>query len=295
MMLANLKTLGFIGVLLAALATQGACSSERTALGGGVAFDQTTHPLTIGELESANGTYGALCTDRAGNWSVTIDGTSALDHPALSVVLNDAACVLTLTSLHTTAGIIAAVPPIVLTTSYQATASAFGAPVEFYANARLSAVTFAADFVLEVLFSDDPALATGDNTAQFAVVVATATAGAVPAPDYTLDAAGLLVRTDVNDVVVTATGTANLTAGPIPVLGQRYVVVNAAGLVTYDQIDAAYLAGTDAALVLGIPAAAFTLVGTDLTADQVRTLIIANTVSGVTSYERFEITFHPAP
>jgi hypothetical protein len=298
MTLANVKYLGFISALLAGLLTQVACGSEQAASGGtargeAVSINHSTQALTIGELASVNGTYGALCTDRTGSWSVEIAAAAPLDNAALSVVLNDAACVLTVTSLHTTAGIIAAVPAVVLTTSFKPTASTFGSPVEFYANAKLSAVTFASNFVLTILFSNDPALAAADNTALFDVVVATATAGAVDAPDYTLAADGLLVRTDVNDVVQSVTGTAGLTAGSMP--GQSYVVVAAADLDTYAKLDAAFIAGTAAPLVLAIPAADFTLVGADLTTPQVRTLIVANIVNAVASYEAFQITFHPAP
>ena len=112
-------------------------------------------------------------------------------------------------------GIIAATPAILLTTSYQATPSAFVGTVDFYANAKLSAVTFAGNFVLTIPFSDDPKLATADNFARFSVVVATVTAAAVPAPDYTLDVNGLLVLTDIDDVVQSVSGTAGLTAGGV--------------------------------------------------------------------------------
>ena len=294
MMPVTMRRCGLLSASLAVSLTQAACTSGESALGDAVGVDQTTQALTIGELDAVNGTYGAGCTDRTGAWSTKIAVGAALSNPALSVVLNDAACVLTVTSLQTTvSGVLAAVPPIVLTTSFNAAASTFGSPVEFYANAKLSAATFASAFVVTILFSDDPALAVADNTASFDVVVATATAGGVDAPDDTLEVAGLLVHTDVNDIVQSVTGSAALTAGVVP--GQRYVVVSAAGLDTYAELDAAFIAGTDAALALAIPAADFTLVGEDLTTPKVRTLIVANSLSGVTSYEAFEITFHPAP
>ena len=291
----NATRLGAIAAMLAALLTQVACAGDENALGSGVGVDQTTQALTSGQLRSANGTYGAACRSHAGaSWSVEIAVGAPLDNAPLAVVLNDVACVLTLTSLHTDAGIVAAAPAMVLTTSYHVTPSSFGT---FYANAKLSAVTYDADFVLTILFSNDPALAVADNTASLIEVHATAVAaGDVQAPNYTLSVAGLIVRTDVGDVVQTVTGTANLTAGTVPVLGQQYVVVNAAGLLTYAAIDAAFIAGTKAPLVLAIPAVDFTLVGADLTAGTtVRTLIVANTVTGVASYEAFAITFHPAP
>jgi hypothetical protein len=130
------------------------------------------------------------------------------------------------------------------------------------------------------------------TTANIDVSVTTTTAQSVLAPDYLLSAGGLLVLTGIDGVVSSATGEAVLTAGGVT--GQGYVVVEAGGLDTYAEIDAAFAAGTKHALVLEIPAADFTLVGTDLTATQVRTLIIANTQDGVASYEAFAITFRPA-
>lgn len=130
------------------------------------------------------------------------------------------------------------------------------------------------------------------TSARLEVVMCTATAASVPAPDYRLDTSGLLLLTDADDVVQSATGAATLTAGLVT--GQRYVVASAAGLNTHAALDGAYLAGADAPLTASLPAAVFALVGIDLTGSQVRTLIIANLAAGVRSYQAFEITFHPA-
>jgi hypothetical protein len=301
MKIANARHLGSILTLVAALLTQVACmgAEDADAQGSAVALDRTTLALTTLELGSVNGTYGAGCRNHVGaSWSLEIALGAPLDNDPLSVVLNDADCALTLTSLHTDvagpAGIMMAVPPLDLSTTYAAAASSFG---EFYANAKLSSALFADDFVLTVLFSDDPALATAANTASLASVLATAvTSGAVAAPDYTLDVDGLAVLTDAGDIVQSVSGTAALTE--VLVAGQEYVVVAAAGLFTYAAIDAAYLAGTPAAITPTIPAAAFTLVGATLTGGTtVRTLIVANTNAGdgVASYQAFEVTFYPAP
>jgi hypothetical protein len=187
-------------------------------------------------------------------------------------------------------------PPIALTTSYQAAPSSFGSPIAFYANAKLDSVSFANEIVLTVVYSDDSSLATRSNTANFAVVVSTATAQSGRAPDYTLDVSGLSLLTDVNDVVVSAAGSASLSAGSVT--GQKYVVVNEHALSTLDtyaKLNAAFLAGTAAPLTTTIPVAAFTLVADDLTTSQIRTLIIANTTQGVASYQAFAITFVKAP
>jgi hypothetical protein len=266
---------------------------EETVQAEALATNHTTQALTSGELDSVNGTYTG-CTNRTGSWSLEIAGGAALDNPVLSVILNDTACGLSMTELHTTAGVIAADPgPLALTTSYAGAPPSFAVPIEFYANARLSAVDFAGDFVLSILYSDDPSLAAASNTASFQVAQSSATAQAVPAPDYTIDAAGLVLLTDVNNIIQSATGGADLIDGAV--LGQTYVVVNAQGLSTYADLDSAYLGGTPAAVTATIPAVDFALVGSDLTTAQVRTLIIANISSGVASYEAFAITFNAAP
>ena len=283
--------------LAGALVNQSGCASDDSVQGNIVATNNTTQSLTSGDLDSVNGTYGAGCRNRSsGNWSVAIAGGAELDNAPLTVVLKNTACVLTVTELHTEAGVVLANPAIELSTSYQADPSAFGDPLTvFYANARLTSVSFAGDFVIEMIYSDDPSLATGNNTAQFEVVESTATAESIPAPDYALDVATLGVLTDIDDVVVSVSGTAGLSEGSgTGQTGETYVVVNATGLTTYAAIDAAYTGATGAAIDTTVPADDFALVGDDLTVSKVRTLIIAHTVDGVRSYQRFQVTFHKA-
>lgn len=297
MMFRSSSGFGLLGNLAGLFLLQAACSSGGTAPASAVVVDLTTQALTSGELESVNGTYTG-CSHRVDGsaWSIEIAEGGTLDNAALSVILNDTNCLLTMTSLHTTAGIIDAEPPIALTTSYQAAPSTFGSPVAFYANAKLDSVSFANEIVLTLVYSDDSSLATRSSTANFAVVVSTATAQSVRAPDYTLDVSGLNLLTDVNDVVVSAMGSAILSAGSVT--GQQYVVVNehaVSTLDTYAELDGAFLAGTAAPLTTTIPVAAFTLVADDVTTSQIRTLIIANTSQGVASYQAFAITFVKAP
>jgi hypothetical protein len=291
MMSRKYSSLGSIGILTGALLMQSACSGDDTAQGSGKAINRTTHALTSGEVSSVNGTYSG-CRNRSGSWSIRIGGLIALDNPQLSVILNDTACALTMTALHTTAGVIAAAPSIPLTASYSGVPSAFNSPIEFYADAKLSSLAFAANFDLTVLYSDDLRRTTASNIAALVVVTSAATSVSVPAPDYTLNVDGLALMTDVNDVVQSATGTADLTA--VSVAAQTYVVVNAAGLFTYAAINTAYLAGS-AAFTANVPAVNFALVGTDLTGQQVRTLIVANTSNGVRAYQAFQVTFFAAP
>jgi hypothetical protein len=270
-----------------------ACNAGGDAAANAEAINHATQALTSGEIESINGTFGAGCTDRSGAWSVEIASGATLDNPELSVVLNDTGCVLTMTELRTTAGAIAADPPIVLGTSYAGSASSFEDPIEFYANAKISSVLFATDFGITVLYSDDESLATDSNTAAFVVVESSATAESVPAPDYSISMAGISLTTDAGDIVQSAVGSASLTEGLIE--GEAYVLVNGSGLDTYAELDEAFLAGTPATVPLTIAAADFDLVGDDLTTPQVQTVIIANIMSGVRSYQAFAVTFNPAP
>lgn len=283
--------LGVLGALGAVLVVS-ACQGGGDVQGSVDVIDHRSEQLASGDLEAINGTYGAGCTNRSGAWSLGVALGAQLDNPELSVILNDDSCVLTLTELVTATETLEAVPAIALGTSYKGSPSAFNDPVDFYGNAKLGSVSFAADFVLTVLYSDDPSLATDDSTADFEVVESSAAEGSVLAPDYTIDLSGLDVIVDSDQVVVSATGSVALTAGAVT--GQRYVVADATGLDTFAELDAAYIAGTDAALTSTLPAADFTLVGEDLSTPQKRTLIIANTANNVTAYQAFEITFHPA-
>ncbi|MBA3545671.1 MAG: hypothetical protein H0T76_04240 [Nannocystis sp.] len=269
-----------------------ACQGGGSVNGQVDLIDMRSEELLSSDLASVNGTYGAGCTNRSGAWSLEIEVGATLDNDPLSVVLNNDACVLTMTELHTIDGALAAVPAVVLTTSYNVIPSAFDDPVAFYGNAKMSSVSFASDFVLTVLYSDDPSLATDDNTATFEVIQASAMGDSVAAPDYLIDIDGINAVTDADQVVVSATGSVALTAGLVS--GQTYVVVDASGLDTYAELDAAYLAGSPAAVGASVPAADFTLVGEDLDALPKRTLIIANIEGAVASYQAFEITFHPA-
>jgi hypothetical protein len=297
--------LGSIGALAGALLMQTACASEAdddTVCGRVVVVDQTSQALTLAGLVAVDGIYTG-CSGRADDdpWSIAITGGTAggLNHAPLTVILNNTACALTLTDLVTDAATDVTRPastPIPLGATYVTGAVAsFGvAPILFYANALINPANFSGNFVVTIRFSDNPTLATGGAQASFAVATSTATAMGVPAPNTTLNFASFALMTDFNDVVTSATGTVALTPGAV--LGQTYVLLEVAGLMTYANIDAAFLGGSPAAVPATIAAADFMLVGDDLTgAAQVRTLIIANTVGGVASYQVFEISFTEAP
>lgn len=156
--------LGWAGVLAGVLMLSG-CRAGVEVHGEIEVIAMRNEWLMNGALESVNGTYGAGCAGHTGSWSVGVAPDAMLDHGELSVALGNVACVLTLTELHTAGGAIAADPAIVLTTSYAPSASAFSDPVAFYANAKMDSVDFSADFVVTILYSDEPSVAMFDNVA----------------------------------------------------------------------------------------------------------------------------------
>jgi hypothetical protein len=289
-----------ITAVMGCVVVLGGCAGGRGSVSGhGTALDQSTHALAGADLLSANGTYGASCQGHisGSHWSVEIAAGATLDYTALTVLQGDSACALTLTALRTSGGLLTGSPSITMTGSYQTTASAFGSAV--YANARLSATSFNSDFTVQIVYSDDPATANGNNTANYGVSTSSASASAVPSPDDTLDVTGITIQTNVSNVVPAVGGSAELTG--VTTYGQTYVVVESSGLTTYAALDEAYLAGTPAMLafdatthIAPIAASAFTMSAVDLSSPAIRTLIVANTANGLRSYEAFEITFnHP--
>ena len=106
---------------------------------------------------------------------------------------------------------------------------------------------------------------------------------------------GLNIAVDAHHVVRSANGNAVLTQGSV--LGLSYVIdLNTLGTMpAYGAVDAAFTSGTKVTLAAGtksIPAASFNLVGLDLTTAKIRNVIVANTQTGVTSYQLFQITFN---
>jgi hypothetical protein len=292
------RRIASLGALAGALLLPSACSieGEEAAEGNGVIIDRTTQGILAADVDSADGTYtGVTCTNRSGAWSVDLGGGGLLNAP-LSVVLNDTTCRFSMTALHTTGGTLTLTPAIPIIATYAGSASSVGSPIQFYANAKIDDLNFDNDFVITLPYSDNSNLASDDRIASYSVVTSSATGSSVAAPEYTIEASGLVILTDVNDVVVSATGSATLT--DVGVDGQTYVIVEASGLTTFAAIDAAYLGGgTPISLTLSIAAANFNLTAPaeDLTTDQFRTVIIANTVNGVRAYQAFEITFQDPP
>lgn len=289
--LSRTNVLTRLAILTASVLTacEATSDSDEDVRGRAVVIDRRTDALLAPDLKSINGTYEG-CTARSGNWSLPIAGGVPLDYPELTVVREDSACMLRVTELRTTEGVLAANPSFFLDTSYQSSASSFGSPIQFYANAMASSLGFFADFTVTVLYSDDPALAVGGKTADYAVHGASASALSVPAPNYSLYLDGIHLEVDAHNRVVDTWGSADLYASGVH--ASEYVVVRASGLNTYAQLDAAFNDAAPDGFWGSVDVYRFDLLGEDLTHGLVRTLILANIENGVRAYQAFEITFN---
>lgn len=278
-------------MLTCALSLAGCAEAEEDATNAQITLiDQRTDAILSSQIESINGTYTS-CTSRTGSWSLAVTGSPTLDNDPLSVIKGDTSCTLAISGIKTTGdGLLAASSPIALGTSY-GTARSLGSPIKFFANAMLNSVAFTSNFTLTLLFSDDPRTATGSNTASYAVVSATASATGVTAPNYTLDMSGVSVTTDLSKVTSSVTGNVALTAGSAT--GDAYVILTGSVADTYAAINTAYTGASSTTMATSIAASSFLATSVNISSGAVRTLIIAKTTSGVTSYQKFTITFNP--
>lgn len=301
-----IKTSGvkFVAAALA-IAAMPACGMSDDVAALPETTDRTTHALSLGDILELNGSYGAGCKNRSGDWSVPLISLSSQTNTSLSVLKNNSACVLTLKTVRIGVDEENAVlydtgSNIALGADYKMAGSAFEesgtSAVKFYANARMEPdAGFANNFVLRFLFSNDPSAASASKNASFIIRTSSATTSAVSAPDYTASTAGLTLQTDADDIVESATGTVGLT--DVSVTGDHYVVstTDLSSSPSYADIDAAYLAGTESSLSGSnptIPAADFALVSEDLSSPVLRSLIIAKTDNGNRAYEVITITFN---
>lgn len=188
------------------------------------------------------------------------------------------------------------------TDTYEGSASAFAlsaGPLAFHGNAKLNALTFAANFTITLVVSDAPAATDeGNKAATFATQSGTVSAGTVPASNYTLSLSSFGVAKDVNIVVQSVSGYAQLSAGITT--GQNYAVYAGAltGSSTLAQVETAYSGATTTGLLsaltsLQLPASGFGLLGVDLDSTTQRTIILRNTDQDVSSYQLLLITFTP--
>lgn len=290
----------------AALTALPGCAAEDSDVKPRVeVIDRTRSALSAGSVAAVNGTYGSTCSGR------NVDGsdpwTIDLGNPAnttLSVRKNDADCVLTIVSLTAAGETFAGAPAIALDTenAYEPSASSFaveGGPLAFFGNAKISSLAFAADFTITVLVSDDPAASdSGNKGADYATQSATAESNAVPAPSYAISYTGFTVIKDVDNVVQSVGGGAQLTAGGVA--GQEYAIHEGwlDGASSFADVDAAFAAAAKKGALssldgLVLPASDFALVGLDLDSAPKRTVILKNTMDGVASYQLLAVTFTP--
>jgi hypothetical protein len=269
-------------------------------------IDRTKNAFSAASITSITGTYGTACDGRSAlgtdAWTLSVSGGPAGNE--LSVRKNDTDCVLTIDSVVTAGATFIGTPAIALDAAdaYAASASAFaedGEAVAFYGNAKVSALSFATDFTISFLASDaTTASDEGDKGATFATESGSLSGGTVAASDYTIDLGSFGVAKDVNNVVQSVSGYAQLAEGSST--GQDYAVYAGAltGASTLIQVEAAWAAPVSTGSLSGLtslqlPASGFGLSGVDLDTSPQRTIIIRNTDQGVSSYQLMLITFVP--
>lgn len=301
------KWVGLLGLMMVGgVVTSGAfgCAGDAPSNGDpdGEVIATVDSRLTAGTITAIDGTYTS-CTGKSGSWSVRVSGSGTLTNPSLSVVMNDTACQLAITQIEADQ-VYTAATPLPLGAGYQALPATFAnGSTSFQANAMLSSATFAADFSITLVHTDNPGLQdAGATTGTYATVQSTTVTTLVPAPDYTMSlTAGtpLTVQMDVNKNIVAVTGVASLTDGTKT--GAQYIVdrgtLPATGIQLAD-INAAWLTESLAGRVQTIsgsnptiPASAFGLSGSLSSSNIVRNVIVSRTVGGVLAYQVFRVTF----
>ncbi len=289
------------GCTTAAIATPESSVTSRAEL-----FDHVSSALTASAVLAIKGTYGAACTSRTGGWAIALNGyTLVTGETALTVVTSDVACVLSVTEVK--AGVPATpvsykpATPMVLTANYATNGVAFmtagTGPTQFYANFRLQPdLAFNSDFVLQMVYSDNISETDLSTATNYVVVVSTATAALVPAPNATLSLDALHINVDAHNVVKTVSGSVTLTQGSV--IAEFYMVdFDTIGTSpSYAAVDTAYNTPaktrdplTGASQMIELPD--LNLVGLDLTTPKKRNLVVANIQNGVNSYQLFQITF----
>ena len=294
-----IKTGALVGVALATSVV--GCSSD-----DGEAFvsptvevvDTATSALGSSAVQWINGSYNT-CLTRTGSWSARVSGTNPMDNAALTVVKDDTACVLKITSVMADQAYNPAAP-MTLGTAYSGSATFFspasGGAVQFSANAKLSAVDFGADFLLTFLYSGDVTSTDApDITGTYAQVTGSTAVLTVTAPNYTISLTSgtpLTIQLNASKVVQSVAGNITLTDGSI--LGTNYVIDNGNTTSTFLAAGIAYGLGTERTLSGSnptIPASQLALVGVDLTSTVYRTIIVSRTVGIVKGYQLFKIAF----
>ena len=257
-----------------------------------------SNPLAQSAILWLNGTYVG-CFNRSGAWSARVSGTATMDNPALTVVKNDPACVLTLTAMVADQTYTAA-PAISLSTSYASSPSTFAAgATQLLANARLETGSFGSDFQITFVYGGDtaPTVASAAVSGEYTTVQSTTAATVVLPPTYTLDTSALRSQVNLVGLVYTMTGTAVLNDGTIT--GASYVIdMGTLGATpTYAQTGSAYTAAIATQKTITganpvIAASEFAAGGVNLLgATQIRSVIVKRTSAGIAAYQIFRVSF----
>jgi hypothetical protein len=245
-------------------------------------------------LQGVAGTYSS-CHDHTDGeqWELPLNGyMGTLGSPALLVEHNDPTCVLTVTYLTADGSTwLQGATPITLGATFPPTAVAFGSPVAFYANADMSPADFSADFNVNITYSAAPSVVAVDGGSHSVDAVnGSATSGAVPAPDYTVDTttAPFTEQTDIAGLVVSSSGTATFTATSTS--AQLFVITTSTLDGTFATDDAAFKAGTAAAF--GGSLTSTQLIPLGVTLPYTTNVLLQNVADGVPSYQTFTLTFN---
>ena len=290
-----------LGLALAACVQSAAgCGAADDLTPQVILVDHSIAKLSLGALNALNGTYGAGCIGRTGSWSAAIGSFSgALDNAQLSVVKGNSACVLTLTSVLIGSGRFVPASTVTLGGSYSNSAVAYTAEgdtaVAFFGNLRLSDATFTSSFSISLLYSDDSAAASAGSTqSTYKYNSLGSTQSSIAPSDYEVDGSTVAIQTDANKTISDVSGAVDLTDGLVT--GQEYVIssVVLGATPSFDEINAAYEAGTPVAISGANPsvfASALGLVGTSLaTSSATREIIVAHIVNNIRAYQVITLT-----
>lgn len=270
----------FVGAALFAIALHAGC--EESAHSPGEVYGRATLNslatqtlITAGSLVAVDGVYGDDCQYRSTSGSFRLPINDYRDNPAgaeLAVQYGDSDCTLMLTHIEAiepfaTPRLYAIDPVRPLSQLYQDSAarcSLPGQPPPFFLNARLrssAGALFDSDFIIELIYSDDPLRLDQVVQVQYATVRAVVQAMGVPTPDYLIDTAGLSLRVDARGLLAAGTsGQISLQANKHE--AQQYVVTAVDPGSTATSLSATYEAGNPIPISgtsLSIPASDFGL------------------------------------
>ena len=302
-----------LGLLFLGVSAGGCSLSESAEPAAGTGYtatveldDRGSGALTVATVWAVKGTYGSECLARSGSWAIALNGYALVaGETPLHVEGDDVGCLLYITEVKagsaTSPSSFLPADPFPLTTAYLEQGVAFlldgAGATQFFANFRAEPdLAFASDFVVRMVYSDDVNKTNRNYVTSYDVSVSTATAGLIEAPNSTLSLDELDVRVTLEHVVKKSAGSATLTQGTM--LGDSYAI-DLGTLATspdYASVDAVFNAASMTRVVLTGPtqpisAEGFELTGVDLTTPQTRCIIVARTLSGVSSYQIFQITF----